>query len=60
LQDLQGRSVVREHDMPDKAPHQHETKKSMKSIKEKRAVKRAKHESDAAVDPVAHLRMRKK
>jgi hypothetical protein len=46
--------------MPDKAPHQHETKKSIKSIKEKRAVKRAKHETDAAVDPVAHLRMRKK
>lgn len=45
--------------MPDKAPHQHE-KKSIKTIKEKRAVKRAKHESDAAADPVAHLRMRKK
>jgi hypothetical protein len=42
--------------MPDKAPHQHETKKSIKTIKEKRAVKRAKHETDAAVDSVAHLR----
>ncbi|GAA4030049.1 MULTISPECIES: hypothetical protein [Arthrobacter] len=42
--------------MPDKAPHQHETKKSIKSIKEKRAAKRAKHDSDTGVDPVAHLR----
>ncbi|MEZ2389307.1 hypothetical protein AB6813_07120 [bacterium RCC_150] len=42
--------------MPDKAPHQHEAKKSMKSIKEKRAVKRAKHESDSTVDPVARLK----
>ncbi|HKU31573.1 hypothetical protein [Arthrobacter sp. NyZ413] len=42
--------------MPDKAPHQHEMKKSIKTIKEKRAVKRAKHDTDAAADPVARLR----
>lgn len=42
--------------MPDKTPHQHETKKSGKSIKQKRAIKRAKHDSGADIDPVAHLK----
>ncbi|WP_426298535.1 hypothetical protein [Arthrobacter sp. R-11] len=42
--------------MPDKSPHQHEIKKSGKSIKQKRAVKRAKHDTEAAIDPVAHLK----
>lgn len=44
--------------MPDKLPHQHEAKKSVKSIKEKRAEKRAKGAKDSAVDPVAHIKKR--
>jgi hypothetical protein len=42
--------------MPDKSPHQHEIKKSGKSIKQKRAIKRAKHDPGTDTDPVAHLK----
>jgi hypothetical protein len=44
--------------MPDKSPHRHEHKKPSKTIKQKRAEKRAKHEPDAAMDPVQHLKKR--
>jgi hypothetical protein len=41
--------------MPDKSPHRHEAKKPSKSIKQKRAEKRAKG-TDAIVDPVAKMK----
>ena len=44
--------------MPDKSPHRQVTKKSDKSIKQKRAEKKSKHEVDAHVDPVAHIKKR--
>jgi len=50
--------VVREHAMPDKSPHKSLTKKSVKTIKEKRAEKKAKSPIDGAPDPVAHLKKR--
>jgi hypothetical protein len=51
-------SDVREGDMPDKSPHRQVTKKSDKSIKQKRAEKKSKHEVDTHVDPVAHIKKR--
>ncbi|MDQ0677814.1 hypothetical protein QFZ30_001196 [Arthrobacter pascens] len=44
--------------MPDKSPHQHQAKKPVKTIKEKRAEKKAKGPVDGAPDPVAHLKKR--
>lgn len=44
--------------MPDKSPHRHEAKKSAKTIKEKRADKRAKGTIEGAIDPVAHIKKR--
>ncbi|UVJ38285.1 hypothetical protein [Arthrobacter sp. CJ23] len=44
--------------MPDKSPHKHEAKKAAKSIKEKRADKRAKGINEAGIDPVAHIKKR--
>ncbi|EMY33112.1 hypothetical protein D477_016615 [Arthrobacter crystallopoietes BAB-32] len=46
--------------MPDKSPHQHEQKKQSKglTIKQKRAVKKAKHTAAGPEDPVAHLKKR--
>jgi hypothetical protein len=43
--------------MPDKSPHKQTTKKSVKTIKEKRAEKKTKA-TDANVDPVAHIKKR--
>lgn len=45
--------------MPDKAPHQHLNKKPVKTIKEKRADKKAKSPIEGAQDPVAHLKKRR-
>ncbi|NYJ18701.1 hypothetical protein [Glaciibacter psychrotolerans] len=42
--------------MPDKSPHRHDTKKPGKSIKEKRANKRAKTTSLEETDAISHLR----
>lgn len=42
--------------MPDKSPHRHLTKKPVKTIKEKRADKRAKGVAENAPDPVAHMK----
>lgn len=42
--------------MPDKSPHQHPAKKTVKTIKEKRADKRAKGTVGTAADPVAHIK----
>lgn len=42
--------------MPDKSPHRHDTKKPGKTIKEKRANKRAKSTLDESTDAVTHLR----
>ncbi|WP_278253585.1 hypothetical protein [Arthrobacter cavernae] len=42
--------------MPDKSPHRHEAKKAAKTIKEKRADKRAKGIAEADIDPVAHIK----
>ena len=44
--------------MPDKTPHQNMAKKPVKTIKEKRAEKKAKHVVDAHTDPVAHIKKR--
>ncbi|MFF2245133.1 hypothetical protein AB4089_00875 [Arthrobacter sp. 2MCAF15] len=44
--------------MPDKTPHQSTTKKSVKTIKEKRAEKKAKHIVDAHTDQVSHIKKR--
>jgi len=44
--------------MPDKSPHQHQAKKPVKTIKEKRAEKKAKAPGEGAPDPVAHLKKR--
>ncbi|MBT1003065.1 hypothetical protein KIH31_10645 [Paenarthrobacter sp. DKR-5] len=44
--------------MPDKSPHRHLTKKPVKTIKEKRADKRAKGVAENAPDPVAHMKKR--
>ncbi|MDQ0755793.1 hypothetical protein [Arthrobacter sp. B3I4] len=44
--------------MPDKSPHRHLTKKPVKTIKEKRADKKAKHIVDEHTDPVAHIKKR--
>ena len=44
--------------MPDKTPHQQLNKKPVKTIKEKRAEKKAKHPAEGAQDPVAHLKKR--
>jgi hypothetical protein len=50
--------LVREQNMPDKSPHRHQSKKPVKTIKEKRADKRTKTTNDAAADPVAHIKKR--
>lgn len=42
--------------MPDKSPHRHHDKKPGKSIKEKRAEKRAKGTTEAHTDAVSHLK----
>ena len=44
--------------MPDKSPHKSLGKKPVKTIKEKRAEKKAKHVVDAHTDPVAHIKKR--
>jgi len=44
--------------MPDKSPHQHLTKKPVKTIKEKRAEKKSKNVADTHADPVAHIKKR--
>jgi hypothetical protein len=44
--------------MPDKTPHQNLAKKPVKSIKEKRAEKKAKNPAGDH-DPVAHLKKRR-
>lgn len=44
--------------MPDKSPHRHLTKKPVKTIKQKRAEKKARSPLDGAPDPVAHLKKR--
>lgn len=44
--------------MSDKSPRQTMSKKSGKSLKEKRAVKREKHESAALTDSVHEMRKR--
>ncbi|WP_263854933.1 hypothetical protein [Arthrobacter sp. M4] len=44
--------------MPDKTPHQQAAKKSVKTIKEKRAEKKAKGTAASAIDPVAHIKKR--
>lgn len=45
--------------MPDKSPHRQDMKKSAaKSIKQKRAEKRAKGTPGAPIDPVAHIKKR--
>lgn len=45
--------------MPDKSPHQQLHKKAVKTIKEKRADKKAKSPIEGAQDPVAHLKKRR-
>jgi len=50
--------AFREYVMPDKSPHRNLTKKPVKTIKEKRADKRAKGTGEGAPDPVAHLKKR--
>jgi hypothetical protein len=49
---------TREHAMPDKTPHQQQQKKAGKTIKQKRADKKAKGPIEGAPDPVAHLKKR--
>jgi hypothetical protein len=44
--------------MPDKSPHRQVTKKSDKTIKQKRADKKSKHDLDTHVDHVAHIKKR--
>jgi len=44
--------------MPDKSPHQQQHKKAGKTIKQKRADKKAKAPHEGAADPVAHLKKR--
>jgi hypothetical protein len=44
--------------MPDKSPHQQQHKKAGKTIKQKRADKKAKAPIEGAPDPVAHLKKR--
>ncbi|MFC7849755.1 hypothetical protein ACFUTU_14895 [Arthrobacter sp. NPDC057388] len=44
--------------MPDKSPHQQQQKKAGKTIKQKRADKKAKHPTEGPADPVAHLKKR--
>jgi hypothetical protein len=50
--------VVREHTMPDKSPHRHHDKKPGRSIKEKRADKRAKGMTETTTDAVSHIKKR--
>ena len=50
--------LTREHAMPDKSPHQQQHKKAAKTIKQKRADKKAKAPIEGAPDPVAHLKKR--
>ncbi|MCO4257338.1 UNVERIFIED_ORG: hypothetical protein ABIB19_001044 [Arthrobacter sp. UYEF10] len=45
--------------MPDKSPHQQLHKKPVKTIKEKRADKKAKSPIEGPQDPVAHLKKRR-
>ncbi len=45
--------------MPDKSPHHGLAKKPVKTIKEKRAEKKAKNPVDGPADPVAHLKKRR-
>lgn len=45
--------------MPDRTPHQQLNKKPVKTIKEKRAEKKAKNPVEGAQDPVAHLKKRR-
>ena len=42
--------------MPDKTPHQQLNKKPVKTIKEKRAEKKAKNPIEGPQDPAAHLK----
>jgi len=42
--------------MPDKSPHRHLSKKTGKSIKEKRADKRAKGMTETTTDAVSHIK----
>ena len=42
--------------MPDKSPHRHHDKKPGKSIKEKRADKRAKGITETTTDAVSHIK----
>lgn len=42
--------------MPDKSPHTHQQKKAGKTIKQKRADKKAKGPLEGPADPVAHLK----
>ena len=42
--------------MPDKSPHRQHNKKAGKSIKEKRAEKRSKHQTADDTDPIAHMK----
>ena len=44
--------------MPDKSPHQHLSHKPAKTIKERRAEKRSKGETEATTDAVAHIKKR--
>jgi hypothetical protein len=44
--------------MPDKTPQKHEHKKTGKTIKQRRAEKRAKHDMEMPTDPVAQARKR--
>ncbi|MDN3936347.1 MULTISPECIES: hypothetical protein [unclassified Arthrobacter] len=44
--------------MPDKSPHRHQSKKPVKTIKEKRAEKKAKHIVDEHTDQVSHIKRR--
>ena len=45
--------------MPDKSPHPQLHKKPVKTIKEKRADKKAKSPIEGPQDPVAHLKKRR-
>jgi hypothetical protein len=42
--------------MPDKSPHRHGTKKTGRTIKEKRADKRSKQQTMDDADAVSHLK----
>jgi hypothetical protein len=44
--------------MPDKTPHQSQSKKPVKTIKEKRAEKKSKNVAEIHNDPVARIKKR--